>query len=130
MHARMNACAHTLTLANTHTPTPPRLSLFAVSVRPTMTPSWLGAPFSTLGRQCRSLAIYKQTCWQPDLTEVFEVLTKCTVRRYGQVETSPETIEQELRPAVCETDRFKENYSIDVSIIMYHLLCHFIVVEI
>ena len=32
-----------------------RCSLF--SVHPTMTPSWLGAPFSTLARQCRSLAI-------------------------------------------------------------------------
>ena len=35
--------------------------------------------------------------------------------RYEQFETSPETIEQELRPAVCkhrQTDRFKENYSI------------------
>ena len=44
-------------------------------------------------------------------------MTGCTVRRYEQLETSPETIEQELRPAVCEhrqTDRFKENYSIDV----------------
>ena len=41
-----------------------------------------------------------------------------TVRRYEQLETSPETIEQELRPAVCantdrQTDRLKENYSID-----------------
>ena len=37
-------------------------------------------------------------------------------RRYEQFETSPETIEQELRPAVCEqtaTVRFKENYSLD-----------------
>ena len=37
-------------------------------------------------------------------------------RRYEQLETSPETIEQELRPAVCErrqTDRLNENYSID-----------------
>ena len=44
-------------------------------------------------------------------------LTGCTVRRFEQLETSPETIEQELRPAVCErrqTDRLKENYSIDV----------------
>ena len=35
---------------------------------------------------------------------------------YDQFETSPEAIEQELRPAVCErrrTDRFKANYSID-----------------
>ena len=34
----------------------------------------------------------------------------CTVRRYEQLETSPETIEQELRPAVCEhrqTNRLK-----------------------
>ena len=43
-------------------------------------------------------------------------MTGCTVRRYEQSETSPETIEQELRPAVCErrqTDRLKENYTID-----------------
>ena len=40
--------------------------------------------------------------------------------RYEQFETSPGMIEQELRPAVCEqrqtdrqTDRLKENYSID-----------------
>ena len=35
---------------------------------------------------------------------------------YDQFETSPEAIEQELRPAVCErrpTDRLKANYSID-----------------
>ena len=45
-------------------------------------------------------------------------MTKCTVRRYEQLETSHETIEQELRPAVYEhrqtdrqTDRFKGNYS-------------------
>ena len=43
-------------------------------------------------------------------------MTGCTVSRYAQLETSPETIEQELRPAVCEhrqTERLKENYSID-----------------
>ena len=42
-------------------------------------------------------------------------MTGCTVRRYDQLETTPETIEQELRPAVYErrqTDRLKENYSI------------------
>ena len=35
---------------------------------------------------------------------------------YDKFETSPEAIEQELRPAVCErrlTDRLKTNYSID-----------------
>ena len=49
-----------------------------------------------------------------------ELMTGCTVRRYDQLETSPETIEQELRPAVCErrqTDRLMENYCIDVCII-------------
>ena len=42
-------------------------------------------------------------------------MTGCAFRRYEQLETFPETIEQELRPAVCErrqTDRFKENYNI------------------
>ena len=29
-------------------------------------------------------------------------MTGCTVRRYDQLDISPETIEQELRPAVCE----------------------------
>ena len=45
-------------------------------------------------------------------------MTGCTVRRYEQLGTSPKTFEQELRPAVCEhrqTDRLKENYSIDVN---------------
>ena len=49
--------------------------------------------------------------------------TGCTVRRYEQLETFQETIEQELRPAVCErrqTDRFKENYSIDYTVICHH----------
>ena len=43
-------------------------------------------------------------------------MTGCTSGGYDQLETSPETIEQELRPAVCErrqTDRLMENYSID-----------------
>ena len=43
-------------------------------------------------------------------------MTGCTARRYDQFEISPEAIEQELRPAVCErrqTDRLKANYSID-----------------
>ena len=43
-------------------------------------------------------------------------MTGYTVRRCEQLETFPETIEPELRPAVCErrqTDRLKENYSID-----------------
>ena len=44
-------------------------------------------------------------------------MTGCTLGGYDQLETSPETIEQELLPAVCErrqTDRVMENYSIDV----------------
>ena len=39
-------------------------------------------------------------------------------RRYEQFEISAEKIEQELRPVVCEqrqTDRFKENYTTDVT---------------
>ena len=53
-------------------------------------------------------------------------MTGCTFRRYERLETSPETIEQELRPAVCEhrqTDRFKENYSIDLCFICF-FHCH------
>ena len=35
--------------------------------------------------------------------------------RYEQLEISPEMIEQELRPAICELrDSFKDNYSIDI----------------
>ena len=44
-------------------------------------------------------------------------MTVCTSGGYDQLKTSPDTIEQELRPAVCElrqTDRLMENYSIDV----------------
>ena len=43
-------------------------------------------------------------------------MTGSAFRLYEQLETFPEAIEQELRPAVCErreTDIFKENYSID-----------------
>ena len=43
-------------------------------------------------------------------------MTGCTSGGYDQLDTSPEMIEQELRPAVCErrqTDRLMENYSID-----------------
>ena len=46
----------------------------------------------------------------------------CTSVGYDQFETSPEAIEQELRPAVCErrqTDRLKANYSIDDTAVMY-----------
>ena len=50
-----------------------------------------------------------------------ELVTGYTVRRYEQLETFPEMIKQEWRPAVCErrltdrqTDRLKENYSIDM----------------
>ena len=42
-------------------------------------------------------------------------MTGCTSGGYDQLETSPETIEQEMRPTVCErrqTD-FLENCSID-----------------
>ena len=31
-----------------------------------------------------------------------ELMTGCTVRRYDQLETSTETIQQEMRPAFCE----------------------------
>ena len=51
-------------------------------------------------------------------------MTGCTSGGYDQLETSPETIEQELRPAVCErrqTDRLMENYSIDVQYIDYSI---------
>ena len=49
-----------------------------------------------------------------------------TVRRYEQLDTFPETIEQELRPADRHTDRLKENYSIDV--IEYQCRCERITV--
>ena len=50
-------------------------------------------------------------------------MTGCAFRLDEQLETFPETIEQELRPAVCErgqTDRFKENYSIDNYTVQHH----------
>ena len=57
-------------------------------------------------------------------------MTGYTVRRYDQLETSPETIEQELRPAVCErrqtdrqTDLYMENYSIDLQCLFILVLC-------
>ena len=61
-------------------------------------------------------------------------MTGCTSGGYDQLETSPETIEQELRPAVCEhrqTDRLMENYSIDsiqlldmaILTVPYQILC-------
>ena len=47
-------------------------------------------------------------------------MTGCTVRRYEQLETSPETIEHKFRLAVCErrqTGILKENYSRPIDII-------------
>ena len=38
----------------------------------------------------------------------------CTSGGYDQLDTSPEAIEQELRPAVCENRQIKANYSIDL----------------
>ena len=40
-------------------------------------------------------------------------MTGCTSGEYGQFETSPEAIEQELRSA--NVDRFKANYRIDIN---------------
>ena len=45
-----------------------------------------------------------------------ELVTGRAFSRYEQFDTSPETIEQELRPAlslITATDRFKNNYSIE-----------------
>ena len=68
-------------------------------------------------RQCLSLAIEINTGAggpiPPEALGVFgvykiigelrrELVTGCTVSRYEQFKTSPETIEKELRPAVCE----------------------------
>ena len=38
-------------------------------------------------------------------------MSGCTARRYEQLETYPETIEQELRPAVCEHRQTDANYA-------------------
>ena len=48
-------------------------------------------------------------------TVVIELVTGCASSRYERFETSPETIEQELRPTVtvANRDRLKENYGID-----------------
>ena len=50
-----------------------------------------------------------------------ELVTGCTSGGYDQFETSPEAIEQELRPAVCE--RRQANYSID-TVSNTYMLCH------
>ena len=42
-----------------------------------------------------------------------ELVTVCTSGGCDQFETSPEAIEQELRPALCE--RSQTNYSVDMS---------------
>ena len=47
-------------------------------------------------------------------------MTGCSFRLYERLDTFPDTIEQELRPAVCERRivglyRFKENYSIGLT---------------
>ena len=45
-----------------------------------------------------------------------ELVTKSTSGGCDQFETSPEAIDQELRPALCErrqTDRLKTNYRVD-----------------
>ena len=52
-------------------------------------------------------------------------MTGCTVRRYERVETSTETIEQVLRPAVSEhrqTDILMENYNILKIIIIFLII--------
>ncbi len=44
-------------------------------------------------------------------------MTGCAFSRYEQFETSPETIEQEMRPSkLRQTVRLQENYSIDMVI--------------
>ena len=45
-----------------------------------------------------------------------ELVTKSTSGGCDQFETSPEAIDQELRPEICErrqTDRLKTNYRVD-----------------
>ena len=59
-------------------------------------------------------------------------MTGCTARRYDQFETSPEAIEQELRPAVCErrqTDRLKANYSIDYILLGIDLVIQYMYIQ-
>ena len=84
-------------------------------------------------RQCWSLAIEINMATRFHRGCVFSLIKKllgrteirtcagCTVRRYKQLETSPETIEQELLPAVCEhrqTDRQTDLRRIIVDIIL------------
>ena len=46
----------------------------------------------------------------------------CTSGGYDQLETSPETIEQELRPGVCERRQtYLENYCIDNKLYIFCL---------
>ena len=75
-HTCTHARAHTLTLAYRHTPTPPRPSLFAVSVRP-ISPSWLGPPLSTLARQWPVGDPLKETtCGRLCINDMFGVFSR------------------------------------------------------
>ena len=77
--------------ARAHTHTPPslfRFSLFEESVAPD---------------SGGIIVLFRWFRWRSNVAELRrELLTGCTVSRYEQVDISPETIEQELRPAVYE----------------------------
>ena len=46
-------------------------------------------------------------------------MTGYTSGGYDQFETSPDAIEHELRPEVCERDIVKANYSVDISSVTF-----------
>ena len=59
-----------------------------------------------------------------------EVVTGCTVCRYEQFESSPETIEQELRPAICghqQTDLRRIIVLIKALCIFVDFFYHFVI---
>ena len=71
----------------------------------TKPPSWLGFQFSCISGRiatCGRLWFFFSRIqkFQAELRR--ELVTGYAFRRYGQFETSPEAMEQELRPAVCE----------------------------
>ena len=116
MHARTRVRTHAYTHARTHAshtqPSPPSPSAaqsIAIHRRPAMIASsagiYRGVPFIA-GNRVIEINNTRKPPEFPDNVEVFRVykncVTGCTSGGYDQLETSPETIDQELRPAVCE----------------------------
>ena len=117
-HTRTHAHTHTRTHTHTHTraDTTIRLSLFDGSMAPDR--DGVNAPFHRFGWRSGRCFIQLNTRAGHPVSRGFGYfsgiqkllgrtdtrtrdVTGCVFCRYEQFETSPETIEQELRPAVC-----------------------------